>query len=721
MKKTVFSATLVIISFTIYLFADIYSLALCHSGPLFVAFSDDTYKTVVDDHFQQFAEKSKLTLTVEAIAQKKKALKNAMVDDSQTSPEVLIMKAEFDLLIKEKIARNLGLSKTANLVSVFLIGFMLDFILFFLILMIFIKKKNKGGYSLSGRRRNYSSVLFLAPALGTFVILSAVVFRNVDSFSHTFISLLLIFCFSGLLLAFKYFISSLLVEPLFKRLFCLLKYLKIALDKWSYNRVVKNFEGLAKGMDLLKELSEQDEVIIISRDNLKTIKVSHDYYAGSNLPSKFDIETISESSYEQFLINLFEDFKNKLTSNFEDRLAEDFRWQASCENFSIADNFFKVTAKKILDDLVPKVHHRSEDSNLFASNIQINALFSNSLTAFRKSLLLANKDIVSNFIDSLRQLLITEMGAERQRLMKVNNLERLPDKFKFSIAKEKTHLLVIEQAPTTRTISYLGDRYRLSFPYLIFIVEFADGAYSCLRLFYAQKGLGDLEDRLLRVNLTNTFDDGGVCMSFSDDSTDSFEKIAERAISCFWQSNFNDEAPDNHEAYSDYENLSSYESWEAASKIDPSFIMKEKLLADVSLSEVLISMLQAREEDTNLSSGSFLVDYEKKIDSWLEMSNSLLSEAFLRAWQKIDVSQFNEEALNKINIAKRKDATEVLNLAVASCNEVILSAQAPYSLLAYMRSVWSSELASCRADLIHGCSVSNYDFLELIRLIKEKQ
>jgi hypothetical protein len=133
---------------------------------------------------------------------------------------------------------------------------------------------------------------------------------------------------------------------------------------------------------------------------------------------------------------------------------------------------------------------------------------------------------------------------------------------------------MIEQAPTTRQIEWDG-RWKLAFPYVVFVVVFSGQAVSTgeCRIFYRTSPLGNGDDRLNRPNLCNTYQDGRICTGDVRVTGETLAQKAESFVSAFWRSRFNGDLSDYnyHPAASKFPQVASLETWQTESVKNPLF------------------------------------------------------------------------------------------------------------------------------------------------------
>lgn len=141
-------------------------------------------------------------------------------------------------------------------------------------------------------------------------------------------------------------------------------------------------------------------------------------------------------------------------------------------------------------------------------------------------------------------------------------------------------VFVIEQAPQVRQLIWLGtddvgDRWKLAFPFVIFVVVFRGEAVATgeCRVFYRTSPLGSGDEKLSRPNLCNTYHDGRVCTGDVRVSGQTLAQKAEAFVTAFWRSRFNRDLAD-HNFWPMAERLpavASLTAWQAESDRNPLF------------------------------------------------------------------------------------------------------------------------------------------------------
>ncbi len=170
----------------------------------------------------------------------------------------------------------------------------------------------------------------------------------------------------------------------------------------------------------------------------------------------------------------------------------------------------------------------------------------------------------------------------------------MPDGTKLFHRNADSAILVIEQKPQVRTISFTQaivdsndggpsfggrDSFRLAFPYIVFLMSFKadedDRLYlNNVMVAYATKPLQSLESKLFHPNLPNVAD---FQLCWGSDTGEALEgSIASQAeimMGGFWQTAFSTDWTDKFDDSAKYAQFSSMETWERASAEDPLFML----------------------------------------------------------------------------------------------------------------------------------------------------
>jgi hypothetical protein len=137
---------------------------------------------------------------------------------------------------------------------------------------------------------------------------------------------------------------------------------------------------------------------------------------------------------------------------------------------------------------------------------------------------------------------------------------------------EGREVFVVEQLPMRRQIEYHASNrygsepveYRLSFPYVVFVVSSVADRIESVMNFFRTSPLRSLDDPLEHSCLPNTSDDGIVCLGSVHVAGDSGAERIEALIGAFWSSRFNADIRRHALPFS-----GGFRSWASRSRRDP--------------------------------------------------------------------------------------------------------------------------------------------------------
>ena len=137
---------------------------------------------------------------------------------------------------------------------------------------------------------------------------------------------------------------------------------------------------------------------------------------------------------------------------------------------------------------------------------------------------------------------------------------------------EGREVFVVEQLPMRRQIEYHASRrygsepveYRLSFPYVVFVVSSVADRIESVMNFFRTSPLRSLDDPLEHSCLPNPSDDGIVCLGSVHVAGDSGAERIEALIGAFWSSRFNADIRRHALPFS-----GGFRSWASRSRRDP--------------------------------------------------------------------------------------------------------------------------------------------------------
>ncbi len=143
-----------------------------------------------------------------------------------------------------------------------------------------------------------------------------------------------------------------------------------------------------------------------------------------------------------------------------------------------------------------------------------------------------------------------------KQLMKSQNMSTpiLPQRVIHYSKKDKVHIYVTMQAPTSNTIKIQDNNnsdeqgdYSLKLPYIYFIHKYINFAFEKLYIFCSNQEISNEDDLLYLLPLKNLYSDGNVCLG-NDLKFDLQGKLKQKLTyteQYFWNSNFNSDL-DSH-------------------------------------------------------------------------------------------------------------------------------------------------------------------------------
>jgi hypothetical protein len=149
--------------------------------------------------------------------------------------------------------------------------------------------------------------------------------------------------------------------------------------------------------------------------------------------------------------------------------------------------------------------------------------------------------------------------------------------------------LSIEQPPQCRTLRVSAGKkgaddyqtYRLSFPYIVYVLTFYRGGFEEMKMFFRNQTLKALDDTLYHTNLPNVRGEPGhygsqrVCLRYRPEILEGvpLAEAVPALIEFFWSTGFNQDIA--HSAFERAQTLdprfTSFAAWEAATQTDSLF------------------------------------------------------------------------------------------------------------------------------------------------------
>jgi len=157
----------------------------------------------------------------------------------------------------------------------------------------------------------------------------------------------------------------------------------------------------------------------------------------------------------------------------------------------------------------------------------------------------------------------------------------LPLGCRFFSARNGHSTFVIEQAPVVRAITWYGmgekERWKLAFPYVIFVLSFRDGnGLSGSKIFYRIQPVETFDDMLLSTNMGNTNLNGQLCTGNMRVNGETQAQKAESFVGEFWRSAWNTDINESWNTHQHIKGVSSLTMWEEESAKNPFFPLSIK-------------------------------------------------------------------------------------------------------------------------------------------------
>jgi len=189
--------------------------------------------------------------------------------------------------------------------------------------------------------------------------------------------------------------------------------------------------------------------------------------------------------------------------------------------------------------------------------------------------------------------LLAEVGKEAGVLTPV-----LPQGCRLYHAAGERSVFVIEQAPQVRSVVWTGmdqngnnEKWKLAFPYVVFVVVFSGDAVSTgeCRIFYRTSPLGSGDDKICCPNLCNTYQDGRICTGDVRVTGNTLAQKAESFVSAFWGSRFNTDLYDYNfrPASGKFPQVATLAKWQSESAANPFFPLVINWLEAGKLADVI--------------------------------------------------------------------------------------------------------------------------------------
>ncbi|MBI4118991.1 MAG: hypothetical protein HY452_01890 [Parcubacteria group bacterium] len=187
----------------------------------------------------------------------------------------------------------------------------------------------------------------------------------------------------------------------------------------------------------------------------------------------------------------------------------------------------------------------------------------------------------------------------------------LPEGTRIFLTQGGTTLIVVEQKPQIRSVLFSGsfvdyfgglgevedrpnERFKLAFPYTLFVLRFIDGQFERLSFLYRNQALRSIEDGVFTSNLPNIDHRNNVCLGGIKNTTGlSLAEQTETVITYFWDSVFNTDLRNGFtEIAAKIPALSTLKKWEEETNQNPAFVLSAEWSQFGTLSQLLQGLLK---------------------------------------------------------------------------------------------------------------------------------
>jgi hypothetical protein len=198
-----------------------------------------------------------------------------------------------------------------------------------------------------------------------------------------------------------------------------------------------------------------------------------------------------------------------------------------------------------------------------------------------------------------------------------------PDGFKVAYTKGTRTVVVVEQKPQVRTVSFTPDllssqnvlkeahgstengyRFSLAFPFVYFVIVFDSGKYAYHEVYFRNKSLTSVREHIYLAPLPNVWNQQdkrqrAMCMGngFSKEVLEelTIARQCELVISEFWQRTFNNDLGGGGQERID-KRIRNYAEWQKHSEEDSLFILTVQWPQGKTIKGVIESAIENRQQ-----------------------------------------------------------------------------------------------------------------------------
>jgi hypothetical protein len=264
----------------------------------------------------------------------------------------------------------------------------------------------------------------------------------------------------------------------------------------------------------------------------------------------------------------------------------------------------------------------------------------------------------------------------------------LPEGCKLAYTKNQRSVIVIEQKPQVRTVSFTaklvklkkvaseakckkngGYRYNLAFPYVYFVVVFDHGRYAYHETYFRNKPLTSVREHIYLAPIPNVYRDVGdnhkpMCMGEDFDESVVQENTVARqcdaVIADFWQSVFSADLGDGEPEEIDAR-IADYAAWQENTETDPLFILTVPWTQGKTMKGTVECILDQRVHQQNsldMVDNTIRLRLEQGVASLTKRINEEVQRAKASGLSLYDLDQLAESLLEETVLGHSKRVFE---------------------------------------------------------------
>jgi hypothetical protein len=383
-------------------------------------------------------------------------------------------------------------------------------------------------------------------------------------------------------------------------------------------------------------------------------------------------EVLARISMDNFFRHLVSSTKEQAYAELLTKVQAGYSKKFSQAAQAAVDNFIGDLSLKAIASFV-KDAQSAQNKEIVAAKEHAKKTFQKSSTGvlrkFKDEVAKIGQDdfikLLSEIKTGIRDQILTLAGnlSDRSADFDSRQLVLLPQNAKMYFEINGFQVAVIEQPPMVRKVFF--SRFyssnenqeispRLAFPFVVFVVVVKNKEYGGLSVYYRDKPLRTLDDKLFLPNLPNLHGDCSVCLKFSGSKETSLAGYADEVVAQYWSRQFNTDLSDNFERYRDEDDrLKNIEAWENASQKNPLFPLKVRWLERNSLNWEIQRIIKDHSMRTARESLSQKV--ESQIEAAFASGGQEFFEQLKKRFSAIPVKDRYAEVFSEMLAADEKE------------------------------------------------------------------